>query len=658
MKTLILATTLFALCGTIAFASSEDDPFLWLEEVEGEKAFEWVHQQNEITSKALQKVSEYESIHDKTMQILDSKDRIPYPGLRGDSVYNLWQDDTNPRGLLRRTTIESYMTETPEWETVIDMDKLVEEEGIPWVFGGATCLAPEHRVCMVALSRGGSDATVMREFDAETKQFVEGGFQLPEAKTNVAWRDKDHLLVATDFGPDSLTTSGYPRRIEVWKRGTALENATPLFEAGVDDVFTGPYTIHTETEDFELVVRVPVFYRQETFLRLGNRLVKLDIPFDSDFHGIIKNQILVQLRSEWKAGDETFPPGALIATDLDEFLQGKRDFEVLFEPSQRVSLNRVTTTRNTIVLSILDNVIARLETLEPVESGWQRRKVELPGPGTVSIVSTSDTDDTFFFTYESFLSPDTLFISSGGTAKPVKSMPAFFDAGGMKVTQHEATSKDGEKIPYFLVTPAGFKADGTTPTILYGYGGFENPELPRYSAVKGSAWMARGGAYVVANIRGGGEFGPRWHQAALKENRIKSFEDFIAVAEDLVARKITSPEHLGIVGGSQGGLLVAGCMTLRPDLFGAVVSQVPLTDMRRFNKLLAGASWMGEYGNPDIPEEWAYIKTWSPYHLVSAKESYPKAFFWTTTRDDRVHPGHARKMAAKMMAQGLSLIHI
>jgi prolyl oligopeptidase len=344
--------------------------------------------------------------------------------------------------------------------------------------------------------------------------------------------------------------------------------------------------------------------------------------------------------------------GSLLSIGIDPLLRGRREFEVLFEPTEQVSLQSVKPTRDSILITTLDNVRGKLSALTPGPNGWARDEIALPGLGTVRVTSSDDWQSAYFYQYADFLTPSSLFLMEKGKAEKVKTAPAFFDAAGMKVDQYQATSKDGTKIPYFVVTPKGFKADGSAPTLLYGYGGFEVSEVPRYDGVNGSAWLERGGAYVLANIRGGGEFGPAWHQAALKEHHYRNFEDFTAVADDLIARKITSPKHLGSRGGSQGGLLVAGSMILRPELFGAVVSAVPLADMRRYNKLLAGASWMAEYGNPDVPEEWAYIQKWSPYQNIKKDATYPKAYFWTTTRDDRVHPAHARKMAAKMMDLG------
>ena len=652
MRRVAVALAALVVITVLVGAADEPDPYLWLEEVEGQKAVAWVKEQSQRTTAELEAVPEFKPILDRTLQILDSQERIPYPGLRGDMIYNFWQDKDHPRGILRRTTLTSYRTRAPQWETVIDLDAIVKAEGVNWVYKGSKCLPPEDRLCMVSLGRGGSDATVEREFDMSAKAFVEGGFTLPEAKSSVSWRDENTLWVGTDFGPGSLTDSGYPRVVKLWKRGTPLSAARTVFEGKQTDVVAYGYTVHAPEGRYDVVGRTPVFYRHETFVLRGDNLIKLDVQEDSNLEGFFKGRMLVTLRSDWSVGGRTYPQGGLIAIDLERFLQGKRDFDLLFEPSERVSLQGTSTSRDHVILDLLDNVRGRIQTLTPDGNSWKRADLPLPGVGTSGVGSSDVWHGTFFYSYSDFLTPSSLFVVEGGKAEKIKAAPAFFSSEGMKVAQYEATSKDGTKIPYFVVMPKGFKADGNAPTFQYGYGGFENSELPRYKGTLGAAWLERGGVYVLANLRGGGEFGPRWHQAALKENRIKSFEDFIAVSEDVIARKISSPRHLGIMGGSQGGLLVTGTMMLRPDLYRAVVSQVPLTDMHRYHKLLAGASWMAEYGDPDKPEDWAYIQTWSPYHLVKKGVSYPEAYFWTNTRDDRVHPGHARKMVARLIEYG------
>ena len=648
--------TLFA--ATVCIAADED-PFLWLEEVESEKALTWAKERSDADTEVLKAVPEYAEIHARLLEIYNSRDRIPAPGFRGAWIYNFWQDADHVRGVWRRTFLDEFVKDQPAWEIVLDLDALAEAEGENWVWSEVNCLGPDYRHCMIGLSRGGADATVVREFDTVSKEFVDGGFTVPEAKHQIDWMDENTLWVATDFGEGSLTTSGYPRIAKQWQRGTPLNEATTVFEASIDDVFAFAYSSHTQEARYDLVNLTPEFFRGTSYLRLGGRLVKIDIPEDAQMQGFFKNHILVSLRTDWTVAGATYPQDALLAIGLDDFLKGNRDFEVLFEPSERVALDQVQSTRNHLVYTTLDNVHSRLYRLAPEENGWTKEEIELPGIGTVRLNQRgssdsffSDSTDDFFFTYTDFVTPSSLYlVGHDGTPKKIKSSPAWFDATGMTVVQNEATSKDGTEIPYFVFMPKGFEADGANPTVIYAYGGFEVSRLPRYSGADGASWVARGGVYVLANIRGGGEFGPKWHQAAMQEKHQNNFDDLIAVAEDLIERKITSPKHLGIMGGSQGGLLVGGAFVQRPDLFNAVACAVPLLDMKRYNKLLAGASWMAEYGNPDT-DDWDYIKLWSPYQNLEKKADYPEVFFWTNTRDDRVHPAHARKMVARMSEMG------
>ncbi len=637
---------------------SQDDPFEWLEEVENPKALDWAGERSAADTSILEAVPEYPGIHSELLEIYNSSDRIPMPGIRAGWVYNFWRDAEHVRGLWRRTFLDQFTAEKPAWEIVLDLDALAQEEGENWVWNGAACLAPEYRHCMVSLSRGGADAAVEREFDTVSKRFVEGGFELEEAKSTVSWLDENTLWVGTDFGEGSLTESGYPRLLKEWQRGQSLDHAKTIFEGAVDDVFVNGTSIHNEDGRIDLVVVVPQFFREQNWLRLGDRFVHLDLPEDVSVRTFFKNQMVLSLRSDWTVAGQTYLQDALLAIDLDAFLGGSRDFEVLFVPQERVSLGGVTHTLNHLLVTTLDNVRGRLYRYVPGAAGWSKEEIALPGLGTVGLGSTGDVDDSFFFTYTDFTTPDSLYLArDGGAPQRVKSSPAWFDSDGVEVVQNEAISKDGTRIPYFLVKPRGFEANGTNPTLLTGYGGFEVSRVPQYSGTIGRAWIGRGGVYVLANIRGGGEFGPKWHEGAVQENHQNNFDDFIAVAEDLIARGITSPDHLGIMGGSQGGLLVGGSFIQRPDLFDAVVCAVPLLDMKRYNKLLAGASWMAEYGDPDT-EDWDnYMKFWSPYQNFDPSVDYPEVFFWTNTRDDRVHPGHARKMVAKMTEMGKKVFY-
>jgi len=634
------------------------DTYLWLEDVLGEKQLDWVRARNADAVAALATGDGFKQLEARLLGILDSREKIPYVSRIGDRYYNFWRDADHPRGLWRRTTLESYRTAEPDWETVIDLDDLAASEGENWVWHGAAVLEPEDRLCLVSLSRGGADADIVREFDLDTKAFVDGGFELPEAKSRVAWRNRDSLFVATDFGEGSLTSSGYPRTVREWARGTPLADAPVVYEGKPDDMVVTAWSDLTPGFERDFVARQATFWTSELFVRRDGRLLKIEKPEDSNA-SVHREWLFIELRSDWTVGDKTYAAGSLLAVDFEQFLAGARDFHELFEPGPRTSLASFSPTRNHLLVTTLDNVRSRLFVLTWRDGAWHR--AALPGVPPVATASVSGIDelesDDYFLTTATPLEPTTLSMGTaadGGGEPPglLKKSPTFFDASGLAVSQHEAVSKDGTRIPYFQIAPKNLPADGSTPTLLYGYGGFEIPLVPGYDPLSGVSWLERGRVYVIANIRGGGEFGPAWHQAALKANRNKAYEDFLAVAEDLVARKVTTPQHLGIKGGSNGGLLVGNMYAMRPDLFGAVVCQVPLLDMRRFNKLLAGASWMGEYGNPDLPEEWAFLEAFSPYHTVRRDRDYPPLLLTTSTRDDRVHPGHARKLAARLLEYG------
>ena len=656
MKRLIgLMISIFVGLSVSSLSSQQaDDPYLWLEEVEGEKALEWVKAKNSATVAELQKHPEFQNINKRILDVLNSRERIPYPDLYGDYVYNFWQDEKNPRGLWRRTLFSDYFKTAPEWETVLDLDALSLKEGENWAFKGASLLYPGYDLCLVRLSRGGSDAVEMREFDLVNKSFVEHGFFLAKAKGNASWMDKNTVLVATDFGPGTMTASGYPRITKIWHRGTPLSGARTLYSGQEQDMGVWGAVDNKPERQYIILSRRMTFYTGQVFILENDKLIKLDIPDDAQFNGFFKNQLLVELKSDWSVAGTTYRQGSLLSIDYDKFLMGDRSFAVVFKPDERSSLVAAITTKNLLLLNKLTNVKSELFQYSLQDGNWIGEKVKAPELGTVSVAATDDLSDHYFFNYTNYLTPTTLYYvtADGKRIEKAKSLASFFDAGKLQVEQFETASKDGTRIPYFIVYGKNAKPNGSHPTLLYGYGGFEAAMLPNYSATLGVAWLEKGGVYVVANIRGGGEFGPKWHQAALKENRQRAYDDFIAVAEDLIKRKITSPQHLGIMGGSNGGLLVGVAFTQRPDLFNAVVCSVPLLDMKRYNHLLAGASWMGEYGNPDLAQEWSYISKYSPYQNLFADKKYPKVFFTTTTRDDRVHPGHARKMAAKMEGQG------
>lgn len=632
--------------------TAASDPYLWLEDVTGAKPLAWVERQNARTDAELASGDDFKALQGEIRAILDSDAKIPDVEKIGDYYYNFWKDAQHVRGIWRRTTLDEYRKPEPQWETIIDLDALGKAENEKWVWHGASCLRPEYTRCLVALSRGGADADVTREFDLATKQWVKDGFFRPEAKGALGWIDRDHVYVFTDFGKGSMTPSGYPRIVKQWTRGTPLADATTVYEGRPDDLYIAAFHDDTPGYERDFVSRTIAFWNSELYLRGdGGKLAKIDVP-NSAGKGVHRDWLTLQLREPYEAGGKTFPAGALIAAKFDDFMAGKRDFEVLFTPDEHTSLQDATWTRSRLILNVLDDVKSRLSVLTPGADGWKTSDfIGAPDIGTLEVRAVDEEDsDAAWLTATGFLTPTTLALAEPGQAPDVlKTMPAFFDASKDVVEQHFATSKDGTRIPYFIVHPKGLAHDGTAPTLLYGYGGFEVSKTPAYSGIVGKAWLEKGGVYVVANIRGGGEYGPRWHKAALKANRHKAYEDFAAVAKDLVARKITSPEHLGAMGGSNGGLLVGNMLVQYPQLFGALVIQVPLLDMKRYSHLLAGASWMAEYGDPDT-SDWNYIKTFSPYQLFDPKRDYPSTFIWTTTRDDRVHPGHARKMAAKMLA--------
>ena len=634
--------------------TEHDDAYLWLEEVDGAGPLDFVRAANARTLAELTERPEFAPIRDGVREVLDSSERIAQVEVHGEHLYNFWQDRANSRGLWRRTTWAEYRKPGPHWETVLDVDALARSEKENWVWKHAQCLPPRGERCLITLSRGGGDAAVVREFDLAKLAFVADGFVLPEAKSDVAWRDRDTIYVATDFGPGSMTASGYPRIVKRWSRGTSLSQAATIFEGQSTDVGVSPWVDHDVREGTTLITegirRSIAFYNGETFVLRNDLPIRLAVPDDAAAQ-IVGPWLIVRLRSEWKIGQRSYPAGALIATPVREFSNGKAAFDVLFAPTSRSALQNWSVTRNAIVLDVLENVRSRIWVMTRADNNWQRQEIELPSLGAANARAVDRyTSDQVFVTYQDFLTAPTLFI--GHAAQPVeklKSMPAFFDGAAMSVRQLEATSRDGSRVPYFVVGPASAK---NAPTMLYGYGGFEIALEPFYSGALGRAWLGRGGVLVIANIRGGGEFGPTWHQAALKEKRQNAFDDFIAIAEDLARRNIAQPKHIGIRGGSNGGLLVGAALTQRPELFGAAVAQVPLLDMQRYNKLLAGASWMAEYGNPDVPAEWAYISKYSPYQNVRKDVRYPPTLFTTSTRDDRVHPGHARKMFARMREQG------
>ncbi len=638
-----------------AGSPASNDPFLWLEDIHGQRAMAWVKQANAATAKEFTRDADFARTRDRILEVLDSDARIPDVSRRGDWLYNFWRDKAHPRGLWRRTTLAEYRKSTPRWDVLLDVDALNRAEDKRWVFKGAQCLKPDFNRCLISLSPDGGDAVTVREFDVPSKSFVEDGFILPVAKTEAGWIDHDTIYVGTDFGPGSMTQSSYPRIVKQWIRGTPLTAASTVYAGKPTDLAVGAY--HDRTPGFErdFVSVATDFFHSELYQRVGDKLVRVEVPTDASADAY-RQWLLVQTRSPWTVGGTTYPAGALLATSFDAFMAGQRQFVVLFTPDAHTSLAGYSWTQHHLILGLLDDVKSKLEVLTPQDTGdWQRKA--LPGAPAMSTIQVVDTDpdhsDEYWLDVTGFLTPATLQRGVLGSepAVTIKQDPAFFDASRFTVSQHFVSSKDGTRVPYFEIAPKDLKLDGGNRTLLYGYGGFEVSLQPHYSGSIGRAWLERGGVYVIANIRGGGEYGPQWHQAALKAHRPRAYEDFAAVAEDLVKRGVTSPKHLGAEGGSNGGLLMGNMLTMYPQLFGAIACEVPLLDMKRYIHLSAGASWMAEYGNPDTAD-WNFIKTFSPYQNVSKAGHYPPVLFYTATSDDRVGPVQARKMAAKMQAQG------
>ena len=626
-----------------------DDPYLWLEDVAGDEALDWVRAQNEPTLAELGG-AQFERMRTEALEVLDTDARIPYVRRRGEYLYNFWRDAANPRGLWRRTTLDSYRTDSPDWDVLIDVDALGRADDEKWVWAGATVIEPEFTRALVDLSRGGSDAVIVREFDMETREFITDGFQLPEAKSQIGWEEPDTVLVGTDFGDGSLTESGYPRIVKRWHRGTPLSDAETIFEGSPTDVSATGYADRTPGFERMFVGRSLDFWNRERWELRGPELIRIDVPTDLSSMLIHREWLLIDLRTDWFVGATMYRAGSLLAAKYDEFLSGTSELQIVFEPDEHTCMHQYAWTRDRLLLVTLADVASRVEIVTP--GTWQREPVSgIPAATNTAIVAADDTGDEFFLDSSGFDAPSQLLRGTGPERLDrIKSAPAFFDAENINVKQFFVPSKDGTSIPYFVV--GSRDAAGPGPTLLGGYGGFESSMTPGYGGVLGRLWLARGGTYAMANIRGGGEYGPGWHTQAMREGRHKVAEDFAAVATDLVDRGITTVEQLGAQGGSNGGLLMGVMLTKYPEKFGALVCDVPLLDMKRYHLLLAGASWVAEYGDPDNPDDWEFISEYSPYQNISATRRYPQVLFTTSTRDDRVHPGHARKMVAALQDAG------
>ncbi|MEM6415778.1 MAG: prolyl oligopeptidase family serine peptidase [Pseudomonadota bacterium] len=645
--------------------TSAPDPFLWLEEIEGKRALEWVEQQNAQSKMALTSDPLFDTFYEEARTILTSEARIPYGSIKAGKVYNLWKDKENKRGLWRRTNLKAFANGKPNWETVLDYDALAKKEGRNWIAGGIKCLSPDYRHCMIELSDGGKDAGEWREFDTVTKEFVENGFFLREAKSSVSWENKDTLLVATDRGPGTLNTSGYPRTAIEWQRGTNIDDAKVILESAETDVFAYAFAEQDENTTWVFRLVAPSFFEKRLSVqREDGQFKPLPFPPNIDFQGVINGSAIISLREAWTYGGRSYDLGTVIAYDLQ-----KDTASLVWKAKKNQSIEAIGVGKTGLILQYLEDVVGKAARLrkDTVSGSWLSDEIDLPDNGVVSLVSMNSESDSALISFESLTRPDTLyFVDNNNRKQTIASLPNFYDASDVTVEQRFAKSADGTKVPYFVAGKKDVLKDGDAPTIQYGYGGFLAAILPTYyseagrpqnGALAGKLWIERGGVLVIANIRGGSEYGPAWHQAALKENRQRAYDDFIAVSEDLIETGVSRPEMLGIIGRSNGGLLMGVMLTQRPDLYAAIDIGVPLFDMKRYNKLLAGASWIGEYGNPDDPKEWAYISQYSPYQNLRAGADYPSVLIYTSTKDDRVHPGHARKAAAKLASLGYSFYY-
>ncbi len=648
-----------------AAIQAETETLEWLEEVEGEEALAFATSMNEVSLARLQADARYQGLYDSALEVLQSADRIPYVGVRGGELWNFWRDAENTHGLWRKTSVESYATDNPDWDVVLDLDALAEEEDKNWVWRGSSCLAPEYRHCILTLSDGGSDAAVRREWDMETRAFVDGGFEIEETKGATAWIDENTLLVATALDEAEATTSGYPFVVKRWERGTAIEDATPVLTGAADNV--GVWPARFEDADgtaYMAAVQSESFFEQVYwYLPDGatGEPVQFPLPRRVSPYSLFSDQLVFAVGQDWTPveGGATYPAGAVLSYSMSEFAASGElpQIHEVFVPNDRQSVGSVAATADNLLVVINDNVVGTLNAFQFGEGGWTSQPIDAPENASISIVTADDQGDLAYVNVEGFLTPETLYrLTPELSLEPAKSAPSWFDTEGLVVEQRQATSTDGTQVPYFIVRAEGASEAG--PTLLYAYGGFQVSLTPNYSGTLGRMWLEQGGTYVLANIRGGGEFGPAWHQAGLRTERQRIYDDLIAVAEALIEDGVTTPGQLGVEGGSNGGLLTGVMYTQRPDLFGAVISQVPLLDMMRFHLLLAGASWQDEYGFPDENEdERAFLRSISPVHNVATGGDYPPLFLLTSTKDDRVHPGHARKMAYLLNELGEEVLY-
>ena len=638
--------------------SSNLDPYLWLEEVEGKKSLAWVEEQNEETFTRYTETNAFKEKYERIKKDLNDDERIPSAYYQNGEMYNFWRDEKNVRGVWRKTSFKSYLKDEPIWENILDIDQLANDEGINWLYKGADCLAPEYKRCLIRLSDGGTDAVTIREFDLEEKKFVKDGFNTYPSKQNASWINEDQILIGADFGEGTMNESGYPMQVKLWNRGESLEEAKIFFSGSYEKIFNFPFVSIRPDGKYYGIIEGPTFFSEVLHLFDGEKLIKINLPQMIDIHGFFNESLILSIEEDW----EIFKSGSLLEINVNSLLANsidESDVKIIFEPDGQRFISGVSIGKHQLMVSMLENVNGIITRFLKKDDRWDSKDIEGFQNSTMNIYGQDVWSDNSFISVSNFLEPSSIYhASDGADYKKIKSRKNSIDPEKYRVEQNFVSSADGTSIPYFLISRKGINLDGKNPTILYGYGGFQISKPPSY--LGGSIaeyWLNSGGVYVVSNIRGGGEYGPAWHQSALKENRQRAYDDFIAIAIDLIEKGITSKDHLGIEGRSNGGLLVGATFTQRPDLFNAVICGVPLLDMYRYDKLLAGASWVDEYGDPDNPEEWEFIREYSPYQNLKKGTEYPEVFFYTSTKDDRVHPGHARKMAKKMTDMGSPIVY-
>ncbi len=637
------------------------DHLNYLTDISSDRVNQFVEQENKLSLDRLTKDPRYEKTYSEILSILTAKDKLPHFYFIGSDIYDFWQDEIHVRGILRKTTVDQLNANKPDWQTVIDIDALSKSENKNWVWKGFDCLEPQNELCLVELSDGGKDAKVLREFNLKTQSFVANGFYIPESKTDATWIDQNTLYICDGTNPQTLTNSGYPTVVKKLKRGQKIENAEIVFTAEKTDVAAWLSNYNRGGKNYFILNQAKTFYSGKRFLISDdgkNTLQAIPMSEDAEFVQIFNDQFLFSNRSDFIIKDTVYKPGSVFSFSLNNL--SNPEYHVVFTPSETQFFEFAVGAKNYLIVTVLDDVKKSVLKYQFKNNQWISDKINLGDAGNTSVMASTNDNDLIYLNFTSFLNPTEyhyLDLQHSKSLKKIMTSPIRFDSKNLVADQYKTKSSDGTMIPYFVVHKKNIKLDGANPTLLYGYGGFEIALTPHYLGATGKAWLEKGGVYVLANIRGGGEYGPDWHKAGLKENRQLVFNDFYAIAEALIAKKITSPKHLGIHGGSNGGLLTSVAFTQRPELFNAVISEVPLANMMEYHKWLSGNSWMAEYGNPDVPAEREYLLKYSPLHNLQIEKKYPEVFYVTSTKDDRVHPAHARQMVARMREQNHAVIY-